>query len=248
MATNVWGIAMVRDEADIIATTVRHMLGHVDHVLVANNLSTDATAELAAAAGAQVVDDPDPAYEQADKMTALATSAWQCGAEWVVPFDADEIWTTRDGQRIADYLHGLDADVAIAQLFDHRITDADDADETDPVVRMRWREQAPAVLPKMAARTDATLTLAMGNHDVGYERAHRRVHSPLMIHHYPYRSPEQFIRKSRNGAAALAATKLHRSIGAHWRMYGRLTDDELTAHYFQHFHKPTADLVEDPPW
>ncbi|MBK6580439.1 MAG: hypothetical protein IPG17_30630 [Sandaracinaceae bacterium] len=43
----VWGICMARNEADIIATTVAHMLTQVDRVLVADNLSTDDTAALA---------------------------------------------------------------------------------------------------------------------------------------------------------------------------------------------------------
>jgi hypothetical protein len=39
-----------------------------------------------------VVTDREPAYFQAAKMTRLARAAARAGADWVVPFDADELW------------------------------------------------------------------------------------------------------------------------------------------------------------
>ena len=39
-------VTMVRDEADIIETTVRHMLTQVDVVIVADNRSVDGTREI----------------------------------------------------------------------------------------------------------------------------------------------------------------------------------------------------------
>ena len=129
---------MARDEADIIATTVAHMATQVDHVLVADNLSKDDTARLAADAGAQVVPDSEPAYWQSDKMTGLAAVARSRGAAWVVPFDADEIWHTRSGQRIGDYLAGVDAHVAIADLYDHWTTDAGIANGITFALKKFW--------------------------------------------------------------------------------------------------------------
>ena len=244
----VWGICMARNEADIIATTVAHMLTQVDHVLVADNLSTDDTALLAAEAGADVITDPDPAYRQSQKMTALAKRAAAGGAVWVVPFDADEIWTHPDG-RVADHLAG---DVTTAVLFDHVTTDLD-GDDPDPVARIRWRRTDPNRLPKVACRTADSLVIAMGNHAASY--AHEAtVTGGLVVHHYPYRSPEQFIVKARQGSAALELTRLPRHAGAHWREYGRILadggEDALSEHYRRWFHvtDPHADptLVEDP--
>ena len=62
MATDVvWGIAMVKNEADIIGPIVAHMRDQVDHVLIADNLSTDETPDILWASGAEVIVDDDPA-------------------------------------------------------------------------------------------------------------------------------------------------------------------------------------------
>lgn len=257
MATDsVWGITMVRDEADIIGSTVAHMATQVDHVLVADNLSRDNTAAIARAAGAEVVTDPDPAYRQSEKMTALAATAREQGATWVVPFDADEIWHTIDGTRIADYLTRLtDYDVAVATLWNHWPTAFDDDSEPDPVRRIVWRDPAPGGLPKVACRTHPDLTIEMGNHVATFadHPGPRHHHGALALRHYPYRTAEQFVRKARQGGAALAATSLHRSVGAHWRQYARTLaehgEQALVDHFAAHFYYPDpvgSLLVRDP--
>lgn len=254
MATDqVWGISMVRNESDILPSVLGHMTRQVDHVLVADNLSTDDTPDILAAAGVEVVIDDDPAYRQSEKMTALALQAHANGAAWVVPFDADEIWYCRGGQTVGDHLRGLDEDVAVAQLLDHWTTDWDDLTIPDPVRRMQWRSPTPGMLPKVACRTSSDLIIGMGNHSAAYNRPTRHSYNEVMVRHFPYRSVGQFIRKSRQGAAALAATDLHRSIGAHWRQYGRTLDEHgemaLADHYRAHFHFPdpaAALLVHDP--
>lgn len=255
MATDlVWGISMVRNEADILASVLTHMTTQVDHVLVADNLSTDDTPDILAAAGVEVVADPDPAYRQSQKMTALAQRAREAGAAWVVPFDADEIWHTRNGQSVADFLRSQrDTDVVIADLFDHYTTDLDDLTIPDPVRRMRWRTPSPGALPKVACRTHPDLVIGMGNHCAEYGNRAAVHRDGLVVRHYPYRSVSQFIRKARQGSAALAATTLHRSVGAHWRQYGRILANDgemaLAQHYRTHFHySDPADalLVDDP--
>jgi glycosyltransferase involved in cell wall biosynthesis len=86
---------MVRDEADIIEGTLRHMADEVDHLIVADNLSSDGTRDildtLAKDLPLTVVDDPDPGYTQSAKMSALAErAAVEQRASWIVPFDAED--------------------------------------------------------------------------------------------------------------------------------------------------------------
>lgn len=250
MAT--FAVSMVRNEADIIGPVIRHMLTQVDHVIVADNGSTDGTRDILDALPITVVDDPEPAYYQADKMTALAHRARAEGAVWVVPFDADEWWYSPFG-RIADVCQQFDTDILAADLYDHVATGTDDHDQPDPTRRIGWRRRKPAALPKVAAAATVDLRIHMGNHgaDHGPDRPKpRRTGGQLVVRHFPYRSPQQFINKVRAGAAALAATDLAYDVGRHWRDYGRLTDEQLRAVFAEHFwaDQPWTrpDLILDP--
>lgn len=228
-------VTMVKDEADIIPYTLAQMLAEVDHVIVADNGSTDDTrglvADIAAASGrVTVVDDHEPGYHQSRKMTALALRArLEHGAEWVVPFDADEFWYSPFG-RIGDILGAIDGAQWLtvrAALYDHVTTDIDPPDE-DPIARIRWRKTQPNPLPKVAVRWREDLVIEMGNHGAYYEGGATLHPTSLVVRHYPYRSEEQFLRKVRNGAAAYAAAgdDVPADAGAHWRQWG----DILRAH------------------
>jgi glycosyltransferase involved in cell wall biosynthesis len=225
MATDlVIGITMVKDEADIVGTTVAHMSDQVDWVIVADNGSTDGTREILRDLNVTVIDDPEVGYYQSDKMTRLAQMALD---------DVPDEWL-----------------VCAATLYDHVATGYD-VDDPDPTVRMRHRRTKPAGLPKVAARTASDLVIEQGNHGAHY--THRPAYLPgrLTVHHYPYRSPEQFVRKVRNGAAAYAATDLPEDAGAHWRQYGAILagqgEDACAGIFREWFWQPTTrDLVYDP--
>lgn len=247
-------VSMVKNEADVIAATVGHMLTQVDAVIVADNGSTDDTRAILDALPITVMDDTDPAHYQGRKMTALAHLArTEYGADWVIPFDADEWWYSPFGT-----IAGVCAEVTgefgmlTAALFDHVAAGGDDQAQPDPTRRIGWRRLEPAPLHKVAVAAAATLRIHDGNHSADYTRAFqpRILPGQLIVRHFPYRSPEQFIRKVRTGAAALAATDLPESVGKHWRDYGRLTDEQLHEVFDEHFHaaEPWArpDLIYDP--
>ena len=247
-------VSMVKDEADIIESSVRHIADEVDFLIVADNLSTDGTRDildkLAAELNLIVTDDPNLAHYQAEKMTGLARLAARHGATWIVPFDADECWVAL-GNRIRDDLEDSDADVVTAQLYNHFPSAVDPAGD-DPMRTIIWRTREPAALPKVAFRWREDARLHEGNHGVSVP-GDTVVTGGLQVHHFPYRTADQFIRKARNGSAALAATDLPEDIGAHWRGYGRILDErgepalrEVFDRYFWNLSPADAGLVLDP--
>lgn len=224
---------LVKDEADIVETTIRHLLTQVDEVVVCDNLSTDGTSEillrLREELGIIVQSDEEVGYYQAAKTTALAQEARGRGHGWFIPVDADELWFAGDGRRIADYLDGvpLDAMFVKAAILNHVATATDPPEEPNPVRRLCWRQREPLAYQwwKVACRTRPDLEIAMGNHSA-------RTHGPgreetgLAIRHFPYRSAAQFVRKAENGLAAYRAAPdlMNAGYGAHWKAYGEAVE------------------------
>ncbi len=228
---SVWGISYVKDEGDVIRRTVLHMLEQVDRVLIVDNASSDGTkdilADIARADPRLIVQhDPSVAHYQSRRLTALAREVAGMGASYVVPFDADELHTSPDG-RIADVIRANPkAWILTATLHDH-VPTALDGDDPDPYTRMGWRRRDPLPILKIAARTHPDLVICEGSHSCNYAGSYPRTVAELLtIRHFPYRSPEQFISKARNGARGRGATDLHPDIGHHLREYGRILEDE----------------------
>lgn len=243
-------ISMVRDEEDIIRSTVEHMLTQVDVVIVADNRSVDGTREILDSLDVVVIDDPERGYFQSRKMTELAHFArTEFGADWAVPFDADEWWYSPHG-RIADILEDVGAwPIVTAELYDHVATGLDPAG--DPIDVMGWRRRKPGALPKVACRTAPDLVIEQGNHGARYD-APAPTTPGLVVRHFPYRSPEQFARKAINGAEAYAATDLPEDTGRHWREYGRIAKTSGVEALHDVFRRwfwvaePGDDLIYDP--
>ncbi len=249
-------VTLVKDEQDIIEQTVSHMLTQVDEVIVADNDSSDETWDILVGLPEYrdrliLQPDSDPAYYQSRKMTALAAQAAKRGADWVVPFDADEYWYSLHG-RIADVLEGVEASIVPAQMYDHRAT-AKDPDVGNPLERLGWHRREPLGLPKVACRAALPVLIEEGNHGASYREV-TRADDLLAVRHFPYRSAEQMVRKVINGRAGRAATDLPKTVGAHWHEYGALLDtggeEALHEVFYTWFYSqdPESDpaLVFDP--
>jgi len=249
----VFGVSMVKNEEDIILATVLNMLNQIDYVIVADNMSTDNTREILDSIDNErlvVIDDLDPAYYQSRKMTALAMMAKEKGADWIVPFDADEFWYSSFGP-IREILNEVQENIAVvsAKLYDHVPTAIDDESDTNPVTRIGYRRVAPGPLPKVACRAKDGLIIEQGNHDATYNNIKvERVEGSLVVRHYPYRTAKQMAQKAITGNTALSYTDLPEASGKHWRDYAsliRATGEPRLAEVFTHFFwsdNPTADL------
>jgi hypothetical protein len=246
-------LLLVKDEADVLPSTLGWLHDQVDEIYVADNMSSDGSYEIAVASGAKVQLDREVGYFQARKMTRMARKAWEDGHSWVIPCDAEELWYSPDGRPLRDVLAGMPFDVLIhsAEIlnFIPTVLDPSVEEEPDPVKRIQWRLRAPAPLPKVCARTDEHLVIHAGNHSAAIGKWGKATPG-LALRHYTWRSPEQYLRKIRNGVAAYQATDLPEEIGAHWRMWAGQPDEAILEHYGRWFsnHDPRTndDLFHDP--
>jgi glycosyltransferase involved in cell wall biosynthesis len=253
-----FAVSMVKDEADVIEGTLRHLASEVDRIIVADNGSTDGTIEildkLTHELPLEVIDDQEPAYYQSEKMSRLAARAARDGATWIVPFDADEIWYCHWG-RLREVFADLPAEINVvpAKLYNHFATALDPAEEPDPFRRMMWRQRQPGAMPKVAFRWERDAVILQGNHGIELPSGAQVFDAQTELRHFPYRSAEQMVRKARNGAAAYAATTLSETAGAHWRQYGALLDaygehviEDVFREHFWFLSPVDADMVHDP--
>jgi len=196
----------VRDEADIIATTVAHMAAQVDLVIVADQMSTDGTRDILAGLPVTVIDDPEAGFHQSRIMTRLALMAIDAGADFVVPFDADELWVG-----IADWERR--PGVHRVPVFDRVPTVLDDP-ALGPVERLRWRSAIASPSSKVLGSSQRDMTVAFGNHRIGSDAG--QPVDGVVIHHFPNRSRQQFIAKVRRGATADLDRDPDEWYGGHW--------------------------------
>lgn len=205
----IWAIAMVKDEADIIEEVVRHLFDEgVDHVLIADNGSTDATPailrRLAAEFPLDVVQDPLREFWDAEKRTLLARAATRMGAAWIVPFDGDELWFGLDDVSLADALHGSTTPVVAAQWFNYVPIESSAIGSV--ATRFGFRIEMPDPLPKVAFRANWLARLTSGNHSVAVPDP--TASTGIRIAHYRFRSLEQMQQKATSGADAIQRSEL----------------------------------------
>jgi len=214
--------------------TLRHLLLHVDEILLRDNNSTDGSSEIMVEfarefSNVSVRLDPDPAHYQSRKMTELAHEAYRRGHRWVLPVDPDEIWYAPEGRTIRDWLAvvGGETQLVKAAIFNHVCSALDDAGDPDPVRRIGWRKRVPLDRRwgKVACRCRPDLSLANGNHDA-FTHGIGTTGDGLLIRHYPYRSPDQFVKKALSCYhGLLAATDESEGTGAHCRAYGQAIEE-----------------------
>jgi len=97
----IFGVMLVRNEADIIQANLRYHLSiGIDHILVVDNGSSDGTLqqlERLVETGRVHVSSRPGVFLQSAMASDVAREAFLRGADWVVPIDADEFWHVPDG-------------------------------------------------------------------------------------------------------------------------------------------------------
>ena len=213
-------IAMARDEADILELWLRHNLAEgVDHIWLAENLSTDGTREIAEEVAAEtgqvtVIDNTDTTFQQVVWMNRLLHMSGEAGADWVIPADIDEFWYAPSGDTLADALSKCDAPKVYARMFRHHSWDA--------------CEVALKPLPKVAVRYSPDVRLEIGNHEASCGGG---VSDVVELREWQYRGYDHFVSKARLSSATIPPDV--RATGGAWhhtRLDG-FSDEQMRAEY-----------------
>jgi hypothetical protein len=139
----VYGISMVRNEADIIRLNVLyHLASGIDRMIVVDNGSIDGTDRILQQLSIQHDEvrwsrDEGP-FLPSRVMTKLAREAFEEGADWVVPVDADEFWHAPGGN-LRRVLEDANAGVLRAQAVNF-------------IQRRSQRDSSPDALTYMTRR------------------------------------------------------------------------------------------------
>lgn len=229
-------VSMVRDEADIIEGCIRHLRDQgVDRILVADHHSTDGTGEILRGLGVEVAEVDLPGYCQVEMRHRLIARV--PGATWVIPFDADELWSA-PGTTIAERLAHLDAEVAQAVVYEHQPQATDDLAETDPFRRIVWRSTVRWGWDKVAYRPAPGREIILGAHHVIPPTD--SVVECLEIRHFPWRSLEQAERKRRREG------EMTRVTGEKVHLAHTVPAEIATEAWWAHLLAPADHLIRDP--
>lgn len=170
------------NEADIIGLVVDHLYRQGVDRIYAADASDDPTSGILADRGVIVVEDPEPYHYQPRWIEHLSRMAGADGADWVIPFDADEFWCGTHGRTIRDALATVptNATKILATMWAHHDVEN--------------REVAPKPLPKVAFRAAGLVRVHEGNHDA--DLPGRVARDVLEVREIQYRGFDHFCRKA----------------------------------------------------
>ena len=226
-----WGVAMVRNEADIIETFVRHNLSILDGLTVIDHGSADATLDILKALTAErlpleVLRVEEVKFVQAEVVTEVVRRVFAArGADFAFPLDADEFVKTPSRGELERALASVPMGVHAQLYWLNYVPDFADTsgDMRAAIARARRARTDEHGLHKVAVGNHFMSTpeaiIVQGLHFVapranapaGTRGPHARLRaSAVAIAHLPLRSAEQYVVK-------VAVKKLGRlAVGNDW--------------------------------
>ena len=198
-------ITRVKNEADIIEPFVRHTCKHFDELVMQDHDSTDATRSIVEALRAEGLNVRTRGTRgrntQGYDMTVLMREAFEGGADWVMPLDADEFVETPPGTTFRDILGSQEA--LPLNIFWNNFAVGSGARPPlhNPVTAMRSRNTRRSQFAKVCIPRrfggDAKTTIYEGNHFLVRKKRVLPARDMLdvVLCHYPIRSIEQFAYK-----------------------------------------------------
>lgn len=240
------GIAMVKNEADIIEAFVRHNLCFMDALVIVDNDSVDDTREILVRLQREglpivLLDDPVVGHFQAEIVTAVYRKTVPIfKPRFVFLLDADEFIVTLSRDALYSQLRALRPGTQ-AQYRWRTYIPAPEGPEgswSDPLrsITHRRLDERPWYKPIIVTKPkiDMKLNIRQGNHDVRYAgRPLRKVKlQDVTIAHFPVRSIDQFSSKILVGWIANLERNRYRldvAHAIHWKVvYERIIRSSLS--------------------
>lgn len=224
-------VATIYNEEDIIPYTLSHLFNNgIDHIWIAHGPSTDHTLEaiLSCKEGPiTILNDHDEYHYQPKWINEMTQMARRAGADWVIPFDADEFWCTNEST-LHEYLSRADQSVPAVYAPTYIYTN--------------WfkRNPDPQRLGKVAFRPTKETIVSNGNHMVsGIESIYA---TTIHICEIQFRSLEHLHRKSEERTIRLDPT-LPPDDGIHQKILHAMTSEQREAEWRE---KQAQATVYDP--
>ncbi|MDE2519154.1 MAG: glycosyltransferase family 2 protein [Methanocorpusculum sp.] len=236
MTRTIVSVGWVKNEADVIESSVRYALTHSDKVIIAEDGSVDNTRTILLNLQTEFKDrvilpqpDGKPRHLlQDDATNALIQTAFtEYAADIVIPFDADEFVISPDGKNVRDILQNMADDQCYVSKWRHYLWYKVSENPTGfvPQRYCYFRKPGPGtavtkvILCKKAWNT-YNLSIRMGNHDVkSLDAAYASVPlQDLVFAHYPVRSKEQIATKAVRDGMGRASVDLRWMQGTGWHI------------------------------
>ena len=208
----VFGVMVVRNEADILAINVAHHLAiGIDRILIVDNGSSDGTDRVLEELGTSGrvrwmrMDGP---FHQSEVATSLAREAYLRGADWVVPIDADEFWFAPAGDfrrvlqessagafqaEVVNFIQARDEREARAEGLSRMTRRAETP--IGPIERIAEQVEAREIAyveilypPKHVARASLAIEIGQGNHSVARVEGPTERTEKILCLHAPLRA------------------------------------------------------------
>ena len=247
------GIAMVKNEADVIEAFIRHNLGFMDALAIVDNDSIDGTREILVQLqqeGLPIIlfDDPVVAHFHAEILTATYRKVVpKFKPRFVFVLDADEFIVAPSREAVYAQLRALRPGTLAQYCWRTYIPaptgpDADAADPLRSITHRKVVEHRPWWKPVIVTKPkiDMKLKIEQGNHGARYAgRSLPKVQlRDVALAHFPVRSVDQITGKVLGGWIANLERHRHRldlGYATHWKvLYERiiggagLTAEDLT--------------------
>lgn len=245
----VFAVMLVKNEEDIIEYNIEWLQTQdIDHIFVANNLSSDDTGEILKKLSQKynnitIFYDKQFAHEQSKKMNKWISECYDMGADVIIPIDADEKWYSRiNGKTLGAILKEFDGDYVFRAKVIDFIPTKNDLKNKNPFESMVYCKTNSDSFPSVAFTKFIGSKISEGNHEI-LNHPGKLIDDIIGIKHYQYRNFEHFFKKVRNGKNTIEQSSQPSYIGSHWRELGGMSKSELNS-WWDNYISQTTQLYE----